>query len=143
MPGVKVTKNVFSYEERIKAMRRFVFRAWNNKKKEWQHKEPCDILGEMILLGGWMSGVSIRDLNDIIVMQFTGLKDKNGKEVYEGDFIKSEIHNPSIFQVEFIEGGFCCTYKDSYPIDINHFYPSVGCQIEVIGNIFDNPELKG
>lgn len=123
-------------------MRPFKFKAWNNKTKSWQHKDPCDLFGEMILIGGWMNGVKLQDLNEIIALQFTGLKDKNGKEIYEGDFLKSEIHNPSIFQVEFIEGGFCCTYKDCIPTDINHFYPSIGCQVTVIGNIYDNPEFK-
>lgn len=123
-------------------MRRFAFRAWNNKKQSWQHKEPCDLLGEMILLGGWMQGVSIRDLNDIVIMQFTGLLDKNGKEIYEGDYVKSDIHTPSTYLVEFIEGGFCCTYENGMPIDINHFYPSIGCQLEIVGNRFDNPPDK-
>jgi len=76
--------------------------------------------------------------------QFIGLKDKKGKEIFEGDIIKSDSHsNPSEFAIEFIEGGFCATHPtiNDNPIDINHFYPSIGCTIEVIGNKFDNPEL--
>jgi uncharacterized phage protein (TIGR01671 family) len=76
------------------------------------------------------------------VGQFTGLCDKNGVEVYENDFVRAEKYNPEIYLVEFIQGGFCCTHKnDFFPIDISHFYPSCGCEFEVIGNIFDNKEL--
>jgi len=70
-------------------MRRFAFRAWNSKNKEWEHKEPCNILGEMILLGGWMDKVRLENLNDIIVMQFTGLKDSLNNDIYENDIIRS------------------------------------------------------
>ena len=123
-------------------MRKIAFKAWNKKENKWQHELPCDILGEVILLGAWMDGVPLRDLNEIIILQFTGLCDKKGKDIYEGDYVKSDNHNPSIYKVEFIEGGFCCTHGDIYPIDINHFFPSVGCMIEVVGNEFENPEIN-
>lgn len=77
------------------------------------------------------------------LIQFTGLTDKNGVEVYEYDIIESDCHNPSNMVVKFIEGGFCMceidnTNKESfYPIDINHFYPSIGCTFKVIGNVYD------
>ena len=74
--------------------------------------------------------------------QFTGLLDKNGVEVFDGDVVKSNSHKPTTFKIEFIEGGFCATQSEhNYPLDINHFYPSTGCMIEVIGNIFQHHHL--
>lgn len=95
-------------------------------------------MGEHIIFGLWMREVSIGDYNNIVVMQDTGLTDVNGLPIYENDIVQSDIHNPSVFKVEFIEGGFCCTYKDCYPIDINHFHT-----LEIIGNIFDTPDIAG
>ncbi|WP_277657229.1 YopX family protein [Seleniivibrio woodruffii] len=81
-------------------------------------------------------------LDQCVPLQFTGLHDKNGKEVYEGDIIANGDTKPAILQVKFLEGGFCCTAEGILPIDLNCFYPSIGCRFEVIGNIYENPELK-
>lgn len=76
---------------------------------------------------------------NVIPLQFTGLQDKLGGEVYEGDVIESESHNPSKMRIEFIEGGFCAVgltpeAKMIFPIDINHFYPSGGCTFRVVAD---------
>jgi uncharacterized phage protein (TIGR01671 family) len=89
-------------------------------------------------------------LNPIyIVMQYTGLKDKHGKEIFEGDIIKDDdwgfSPSPVIISVEFVADeermmcGFYMKEKEGY------FNSTVaGWQkekIEVIGNIYENPEL--
>ena len=67
--------------------------------------------------------------------QYTGLTDKNGKRIFEGDIVRA--NNGHISQVVFWHGGFCLycechkNHSDFIPTDI----------IEVIGNIHDNPEL--
>jgi len=76
------------------------------------------------------------------VMQYTGLKDKNGKEIYEGDitvsFKKPYEEEPSTNIVEFIDGAFKlkCTGKNNIPIFL--YSPK---HLEIIGNIYEHPEL--
>lgn len=72
----------------------------------------------------------------MIVMQCTGLKDKNNKWIYEGDIVK-DINIPSYFCiVEWIKGGFYLKSTVS-----NSFLLFDTTQQEVIGNIYENPEL--
>jgi hypothetical protein len=67
------------------------------------------------------------------LMQSTGLKDKNGKEIYEGDIlddIGSKVHG----QIIFINGAFIATH-------LNHRWDMDTRYLEVIGNIYENKEL--
>ena len=67
------------------------------------------------------------------VSQFTGLKDIEGKEIYEGDIILC-YNNPHV--VTFADGAFYLTYKNS------SVRLSITCgALKIIGNIFENPEL--
>jgi uncharacterized phage protein (TIGR01671 family) len=71
------------------------------------------------------------------IMQFTGLLDKNGKEIYEGDIVRSEQWEPSTYKIAFDRGAFyLATKNDEEVADIKYAE-----RFEVIGNIYDNPEL--
>lgn len=81
---------------------------------------------------------TMHEVDEKTVGQYTVLKDKNGKEIYEGDIVRLEQWRPSINEVLFNRGGFC--FRSSKD---DTFYPD-GKYLEegeVIGNIYDHPEL--
>lgn len=66
---------------------------------------------------------------------FSGLQDIDGVDLYESDIVHAQDWNPQAYLIEYIEGGFCATYKDQFiPIDINMFYDSLGCHFKITGN---------
>lgn len=118
-------------------MREIKFRAWDKKGKEMFRVAMISFLdkGEMILTGRGGS----TDNKTTILMQFTGLHDKNNKEIWEGDIVKT-INN-EIGKVVFSIGGFWSEYL--WPHNWDPMYPAelINEKCEVIGNIYENPEL--
>ena len=76
------------------------------------------------------------------LMQFTGLHDKNGKEIYEGDIVKivGRIKEPQIVGWDVEQGRFCFVYETGEPMRDFHIRTEVP-RFEIIGNIYENPEL--
>lgn len=132
--------------------RQIKFRAWHEGRKAWLHdgKPPsggCHILGETILLGGWMYQLSLEELDHVVVEQFTGLVDSKAREIWEGDIV-SVAGWQHKGQIRWHHSGFRAAY--SWPekgetkwggIDLTYFAGDTMDTLEVIGNLHDNPEL--
>ena len=90
---------------------------------------------------------------DLILMQYTGLKDINGVEIYEGDIVKTRKIFIKPRHTDFTEGegkvifsdcSFYILQVDSEEVIVGNYSPhseNTVTQIEVIGNIYENPEL--
>jgi uncharacterized phage protein (TIGR01671 family) len=78
---------------------------------------------------------------DVVLIQYTGLKDKNGKEIYEGDIVKAQ---DGVWNVEIrdLEEGVFLTNDVQKRASIEHADGDYCLrETEVIGNIYENPEL--
>lgn len=118
-------------------MREIKFRAWDKEKKKMEFVGAID----------WTENEKIITCNtsttkhysfqegeqedDFVLMQYTGLKDKNGKEIYEGDIVKmlvDSLNGEENVEVKWRKEGFW-----------QYFNGFDNC--EVVGNIYSNPEL--
>jgi len=92
-------------------------------------------------------GILYGENEDIELLEYTGLKDKNGKEIYEGDIITyygySAYGRDKTKTIECIKwNDSACGFDLSYITTIDNGDIGLGCiEIEVIGNKFQNPEL--
>ena len=115
--------------------RQLKFRAWDNFCSKMITEESFVIINNtyhVFLEDGpeWTS-------TNCIIMQFTGLLDKNGKEIWEGDVVRYENKYLDVFEVRYNAGSFLQHGGDGRVDDIWCEWDKV----EVIGNIYENPNL--
>jgi uncharacterized phage protein (TIGR01671 family) len=141
-------------------MRQLTFRVWNGREMVYDvtvGKFGAFYVNPMSKGNGLdendsasLTPFNTRYHNDTPVMQSTGLHDKNGKEIYESDVVRffdgkiistengmdvDEIYNIGAFEWDETRMGWYVTNRDSVEME------EISEDIEVIGNLYENPEL--
>jgi uncharacterized phage protein (TIGR01671 family) len=123
--------------------REIKFRAWDGGTKHMTKgkplKESCEIARDQ---PDWYWDDSV------VIIQYTGLKDKNGKEIYEGDVLRDRISGV-VWVVKFglnKKAGYIGWYVENEEIErtstiAGDYGADQNSYVEVIGNIYENPEL--
>ena len=118
------------------------FRAWY--KNEMAEVRVLDWNNEVVDL--FNPHIEI-PLDEIELMQSTGLKDKNGKEIFEGDVIAIEVDetgtpiNARVFQNSKIGILMFHVFEDNEDVPMVELLEDNSVAFEIIGNIYENPEL--
>ncbi|KJS84972.1 MAG: hypothetical protein JM58_09385 [Peptococcaceae bacterium BICA1-8] len=118
-------------------MREIKFRLWCKEKKEWEQNlwtlTPDGRIFDM------QRNCLYKNNGNHILMQFTGLYDKSGKEIYEGDIGKTDFANMIVsYQKDWGTYILSETLYDVFEFWVINAYKG---ELEVIGNIYENPEL--
>lgn len=132
--------------------REIKLRAWLKDDKRMVEVEEIHFRHQLIEYydGNYDDCWLEKDFDKIELMQYTGLKDKNGKEIYEGDIIDihQTVNGQSIFVIEVTNTGlvipryaFDKNYKYEYNIRELLEFDEYDKEIEVIGNVWENREL--
>lgn len=123
------------------------FRIWNSIDKKWLTNNDWEMYSDF-------DCIYPKALLGYYIQQFTGLLDKNNKEIYEGDILKLKIHDDivpennrnTIGLIEFDDFHAAwkvkCIGKDSYFFGLKDNCWVESCESKIIGNIFDNKKYK-
>lgn len=129
---------------------RFKFRIWQKPLKTMHYNDfvitATGYAAKIYQQDDYIMKFNQEDLEfdkQCVLMQCTGLKDKNGKLIYEGDVVKfSSLYGHAIFEIKWNEEFATFGYEDK-ETDFSEFGKlyNDAAYIEVIGNIYENPEL--
>ena len=122
-------------------MREIKFRTWHKEKKIMGEVLGIDILHKEIFFSNEdVDCYEHTDFKDVELMQYTGLKDKNNKEIYEGDIVT--LHNSRYKVIFKTEGARFVLRNDEFELEIT-FINNNNERMEIVGNIYENSELLG
>lgn len=131
--------------------REIKFRLWSKIGKKFIETDNPDLdfvinnNGYLYSIENFYGEIYILPQMDIEVLQFTGLQDRNGKEIYEGDILKYNFPYDGrlkhISPVTYLETQSSFGIKDIYGNEIPLYRITANNYFEVIGNIYENPEL--
>lgn len=136
-------------------MDRYLYKAKRLDNGEWVQGVPFEIEGKQVILikdnenllrvhyleeNMWTAEIYAIEVDASTICQCTGLKDKNGKLIWENDIVVCRDFTEEKYVIAWKQDEACFEYQQ-YNCSIMNFEQLSGCEIEVIGNIFDNKEL--
>ena len=126
--------------------REIKFRAWDSLDRKMiyditQTKQFSNIDGGYDIIG---FDSYLDDGSDTVIMQYTGLKDKNGKKIFEGDIISCQLFCPESNNCWITNSPIVVEWEEyGYDPFIEYGAPDHSFLVEIVGNIYENPELIG
>mgnify|MGYP002524739668 CR=1 FL=1 len=129
-------------------MKEIIFRAKRKDNGKWAEGYYFKWGYRTFLMLGTTGGFDLVDVFPESVGQFTGLTDKNGEKIFEGDIVKGDLglgygdNENHIAYIEYQEDGMSFCLVEILEEDFGKC-AEISDDLEVIGNIYDNPELLG
>jgi hypothetical protein len=125
---------------------RYLFKSKRIDNGEWVQGYLYGIWEKRYILWGMTNDIpNMIEVDPSTICQCTGLKDKNGKLIWENDIVRDRYGNfyKAFWQNNYYQFSLSCVKADVFPIGAKwNLWSFKSFEIEVIGNIFDNSELS-